>query len=194
LIPSPAKRFAHADHSSHGFDIVVELINACQDGFDETSVRRFIYAFGHGAEAHAGTCKQGPHGVMIRSVSGKARERVDDQVLNLAPVLLAESKQPQELRSLRRLSGLTAIDEDLGNLQIMVVAILAAVLLLNFEAQVLGLFEGRDSRVDDCTHRLRLRWPTTVRRERQSFGLISRQSTVELENCRAFFDIRSFFF
>lgn len=131
LIASPTESLAHADGCPLGFHVVVELIDTCQDGLDETSVSCVVDALGYGPESHARTGKQSPHGVLIRGVPGEARQRVHDQVPNLAPALLAESEEPKELSTLRRLRGLAAIHEDLGNPQIVVVAVLATMLLLN---------------------------------------------------------------
>jgi hypothetical protein len=61
-------------------------------------------------------------------------------------------EQPPELWPVRRLRALAGVDEDLFDVVALAAAVLATGLFLGAEAQVLGLFGGRDAAVDDGAH------------------------------------------
>src|SRR4029453_10763051 len=90
--------------------------------------------------------------VVICRVAREPRQRMHDNCMN-APSLLAKRNQLEEFRPLDGLGRLATLDEDLGDLEPLPLAVFAAEALLRGQAQVLRLLARRDAAIDNGSHR-----------------------------------------
>jgi hypothetical protein len=154
-LPYPAptvEGFLHPDDSSLGSHVVVELIDTGQNGFDKSSDWGIVDSFCSGLQVDSEPRQKSAYRVMVGSVAGETRKRMDNDCVDTSPMLLTEIDQFQEFRPLNCLGGLTALDERPGHLKPLSLAVLAAHALLRWQTQVLCLLTRRDAAVDDGPH------------------------------------------
>ncbi|HKH48213.1 MAG TPA: hypothetical protein VKM72_26435 [Thermoanaerobaculia bacterium] len=153
-----AQGFLHAGLGPAAPDIVVELGEGRENALHELAGRRLVDRLGDGSQGDAEPGQVPADDGMVEGVAGESVDVGDHKDVGLdgALVLLSQVGQGRlQLGTVGRLGGLAALHEDVVDLPAVGLAEGPALLFLDGEGEVEGLFFAADAAVDDrpqCGH------------------------------------------